>query len=282
MVKLVTPVNVGRPAFSLRLEDKIVVLGSCLCDQLGEHLKDAGFQIMVNPFGTLYNPKSVENAVNRLESGRPFEEKDCVRMGAGSDLFCSFEHYTKFARPTPEEFLAGANDALAEAARFWKEANRVIVVLSTAFVWERDGRVVANCLKRPAAEFTRRMLSVEEVAASVRSLAARGYDRQLLAMVCPIRQMADPRGNTLSKATLHLGLDAAGVPYFPAYEIVHDELRDYRFYADDLIHPSQPALQILWERLLGAVGDSAQLGQIEANEKETKAARHRNILCQKN
>ena len=280
MVKLTTPVIPEKTSFSLRLEDKVVVLGSCLCDLLGERLRDAGFDVMVNPFGTLYNPKSIENAVNRLESGRPFAKEDCVPMGAGSGLICSFEHYTKFARPTAEEFLEGANAALERAAAFWKEARKVIVVLSTAMVWEHGGRVVANCLKRPAAEFTRRMLTPEEVAASVRALADPG--RQLLAMVCPIRQMSDPHGNTLSKATLHLGLEAAGVPYFPAWEIVHDELRDYRFYAEDLLHPSPVALQILWERLLGAVGDSAQFGQIEANEKESKAARHRNILCQKN
>ena len=282
MVKLTTPVIPEKTSFSLRLEDKVVVLGSCLCDHLDAQLRDAGFDVMVNPFGTLYNPKSVENAVNRLESGRPFAKEDCVPMGAGSGLICSFEHYTKFARPTAEEFLEGANAALKRAAAFWKEARKVIVVLSTAMVWEHGGRVVANCLKRPAAEFTRRMLSPAEVAGSLEALTAAHPEKQFLTMVCPIRQMSDPRGNTLSKATLHLGLEAAGVPYFPAYEIVHDELRDYRFYAEDLLHPSPVALQILWERLLGAVGDSAQFGQIEANEKESKAARHRNILCQKN
>ena len=282
MVKLTTPVIPEKTSFSLRLEDKVVVLGSCLCDHLGAQLRDAGFDVMVNPFGTLYNPKSVENAINRLESGRPFGKEDCVEMGAGAGLVCSFEHYTKFARPSADEFLAGANDALQHARHFWKEASRVIVVLSTAMVWEHGGRVVANCLKRPAAEFTRRMLSPSEVAGSLEALTAAHPEKQFLTMVCPIRQMSDPRENTLSKATLHLGLEAAGVPYFPAYEIVHDELRDYRFYADDLVHPSPVALQILWERLLGAVGDSAQFGQIEANEKESKAARHRNILCQKN
>ena len=232
-------------------EDKLAVLGSCLCNSLGQQFADAGFETMVNPFGPLYNPLSVESAIRRLDSGRPFELADCVQMGAGAGLVCSWEHYTKFARPTADEFLAGANAALAEASAFWHTATRVIVVLYSAWVWEHDGRVVSNCLKRPAAEFTHRLLAPEEVKSAVGRITAAHPDKQFLWMVCPIRQGGtNVRDNTLSKATLQLGL--ADAPYFPAFEIVHDELRDYRFYADDLVHPSPEAMQIIFERLLNA------------------------------
>ena len=273
MVKLSTPVPVPRLPFGISLKDKVVVLGSCLCDGLGEKFTDAGFDVMTNPFGTLYNPLSVENAIARLDSGKPFTAEDCVQMGAGAGLVCSWEHYTKFARPTADEFLAGANAALARAAEKWRSASTVIVSLYTACVWEHQGRVVANCLKRPASEFTRRMLSVDEVSAAVDRITKAHPDKRFLWMVCPIRQAADPRENTLSKATLHLGL--AEAPYFPAYEIVHDELRDYRYYSDDLVHPSATAMQILWERLLDAAALPAERDQIAENERQSKTLKHR-------
>ena len=278
MVKLTTPVSIPQFPFGFSLKDKIVVLGSCLCDELGAKFIDGGFETMVNPFGTLYNPLSVENAIKRLDCAQPYTSEDCVQMGAGANLVCSFEHYTKFARPTADEFLAGANAALAEASGFWKRADVVIVSLYTACIWEHGGHVVANCLKRPASEFNRRMLGVDEVRSAVYRMVKAHPDKRFLWMVCPIRQAASMRENTLSKATLHLGLD--GAAYFPAFEIVHDELRDYRFYADDLLHPAPAALQILWERLIGSM-DPEEADLIAANEKESNANRHRSI-CQKN
>ena len=274
MVKLSTPVANPRLPFGISLKDKIAVLGSCLCDELGAKFADAGFDVVTNPFGTLYNPLSIENAIRRLDSGKPYVQEDCVQMGAGAGLVCSFEHYTKFAMPTAEEFLDKANASLARAAEKWRSVGTVVVSLYTASVWERDGRVVANCLKRPAGEFTRRMLSVDEVRTAVDRIVKTHPDKRFLWMVCPIRQAADLRENALSKSTLHLGL--AGAPYFPAYEIVHDELRDYRYYADDLVHPSATAMQILWERLIGAM-DPDELTAIAENERRSKTIKHRPI-----
>ncbi|MBP5571289.1 MAG: GSCFA domain-containing protein [Bacteroidales bacterium] len=273
MVKLTTPVPSPRLPFGISLKDKVVVLGSCLSDDLGQKFADAGFATMVNPFGTLYNPLSIENAIGRLDSAEPFTDADCVRMGAGSELVCSFEHYTKFARPTADEFLAGANAKLAEAAKFWREANVVVVILYSAWVWERGGRVVANCLKRPAAEFTRRLIGVDEVHGAVERITHAHPDKRFLWMVCPIRQGGEPRENTLGKATLQLGLQ--GATCFPAFEIVHDELRDYRFYADDLVHPSPAAVQILWERLLDSAALPEERETIAENERMAKTLKHR-------
>lgn len=275
MVKLTTPVASPRLPFGISLKDKVVVLGSCLSDDLGQKFADAGFSVMTNPFGTLYNPLSVENAICRMDSGRPFGQEDCVEMGAGAGLVCSFDHYTKFARPSADEFLAGANASLAEAVDFWREASAVVVILYSAWVWERGGRVVANCLKRPASEFTRRLLSVEEVRGAVERMSAKHPGKRFLWMVCPIRQGGEARENTLGKSTLHLGLE--GAPYFPAFEIVHDELRDYRFFADDLVHPSPAALQILWERLLDSAALPEEREQIAGIERRSKTLKHRPI-----
>ena len=171
-MKLFTEVNCEKLS-PLSRGEKICVLGSCFADAIGEKLAAAGFDVLRNPFGTLYNPASVATAVERLDSARPFTADECVEMGAGAGLVCSFAHHTRFARPTPEAFLDAANAALAADAAAWAGCRRVIVTLGTAWVWralERPGRpVVANCLKRPAREFAHELLGVDACAALLRA-----------------------------------------------------------------------------------------------------------------
>jgi hypothetical protein len=130
----------------------------------------AGFQACVNPFGTLYNPISVANALSRLSEGRHFTESECVEMGARAGLICSYSHHTSFARTTAEAFLETANEALEDAAAFWQDCNKVLLTLGTIFCYVHDGAVVANCLKRPAAEFEKLEMSLEQVTAVLRSI----------------------------------------------------------------------------------------------------------------
>ena len=283
-MKLTTPVHIARAADPLRLDEAVCVLGSCFADEIGAHLADAGFSVLHNPFGTLYNPASIAAAVERLDSATPFTPADCVGLGAGDGRTGSFSHHTSFARATAEEFLADANRRLARDAESWRACSRVIVTLGTARVWralERPGApVVANCLKRPAREFARERLSVDACAALLRACIAAHPDKRFLLSVSPIRHLGDgARDNTLSKATLQLAveqvLDLPNAAYFPACEIVLDELRDYRFYADDLVHPSGLAVRIIWERFLDACVDPAFHERIRANEQAARAARHR-------
>lgn len=281
-MKLFTEVNCEKLS-PLSRGEKICVLGSCFADAIGEKLAAAGFDVLRNPFGTLYNPASVATAVERLDSARPFTADECVEMGAGAGLVCSFAHHTRFARPTPEAFLDAANAALAADAAAWAGCRRVIVTLGTAWVWralERPGRpVVANCLKRPAREFAHELLGVDACAALLRSLVEDHPDKQFLFTVSPIRHLGDgAHANTLSKSTLQLAVQqvvTAGAEYFPAYEILLDELRDYRFYADDLVHPADTAVQLIWERFLDACTDPADRPAILAAERAARAAAHR-------
>lgn len=280
MIKLSTPVSAAPMDARISLEDKIMVLGSCFADNIGSRLMDGGFDVCVNPFGTLYNPVSICNAVARLESGQPFVEADCVEMGAGAGLICSFFHHTSFARATREEFLSNANASLSEASAFWKSCSKVIISLGTAMVWKREknGEVVSNCLKRPASEFTHEMLGVTHIFALLQLLVSSHPSKQFIFTVSPIRHMGDgAHVNTLSKATLQLSLAKVQADYFPAYEILLDELRDYRFYADDLVHPSRLAEDIIWQRFLESAVESADLPQILQNEKAARRSAHRPI-----
>ncbi|MCQ2115450.1 MAG: GSCFA domain-containing protein [Bacteroidales bacterium] len=245
--------------FRISKDDSILILGSCFAANIGERLLAEGYDVCLNPFGTLFNPSSVAQSLERLASARPFTGDECVQMGAGSEFWCSFSHYTKFARASREEFLENANAALASAADFFRRCNKVIVTFGTAYVFEHEsGRIVSNCLKRPAKEFKRYRLSVEDIYNIWYPLLDGILDgREVLFTVSPIRHMADTaHGNQLSKSTLLLAVDKllceAGKTglraYYPAYEIVLDELRDYRWFASDEVHPSAEAVEYIWNR----------------------------------
>ena len=275
-MKLQTPVTLEPAPVSVSYSDRIAVLGSCFADEIGARLADAGFQVLANPFGTLYNPVSIGNTVARLGSGVPFTANDVVEMGAGAGRVCSFWHHTSFARETPEAFLENANTKLDEASAFWKDCNRVIVTLGTAwaFRFNESGETVANCLKRPGTEFTRYRLTVPQTAAILQGLVKRNPDKQFIFTVSPIRHLADgAHGNQLSKSTLLLATE--GLPYFPAYEIMMDELRDYRWWAEDMVHPTKQAAAYLCDRFIEWALPVREWDLYEAKMKEWRCAQHR-------
>lgn len=279
-MKFTTPVIITAPARKFSLSDRIMLLGSCFADNMAAKMSGAGFQVCSNPFGTLYNPESVGKAIKRLDSGTPFNAEDCVPMGAGAGLICSYEHHTSFARASEEEFLANANERLDDACKFWKRADRVIITLGTSFVWYSGGNAVANCLKRPAAEFTRSMLSPARTGLILQDIIDSHPGKDFTLTVSPIRHLGDgAHQNTLSKAALLLGADSCkGCYYFPAFEILNDELRDYRFYSEDLVHPSASAVQYIWERFLETCTEASGLELIRANEKAARRNAHRPML----
>ena len=275
MMKLQTPVADEPCKVGISYEDKIMMLGSCFTDNIGRQLVDYGFDVCVNPFGTLYNPVSILRSVERLISGTPFTAEDCVQIGAGDTRWCSFSHHTSFARASREEFLEHANMALKVAHEHFLSCTKVIITLGTSWCLKHkeSDSIVSNCLKHPASEFFRKRLSAAEVTEALRRIvelccesSAGICPKQFIFTVSPIRHFKDgAHGNQISKSALLLGIDdlLAGLPadlsmnpfyfadYFPAYEIVMDELRDYRFYAEDMCHPTQQTVDYIRERFLG-------------------------------
>ncbi len=275
MMKLQTPVADEPCKVGISYEDKIMMLGSCFTDNIGRQLVDYGFDVCVNPFGTLYNPVSILRSVERLISGTPFTAGDCVQIGAGDTRWCSFSHHTSFARASREEFLEHANMALKAAHEHFLSCTKVIITLGTSWCFrhKESDAIVSNCLKHPASEFFRERLSAAEVTEALRRIvelccesSAGVCPKQFIFTVSPIRHFKDgAHGNQISKSALLLGIDdlLAGLPadlsmnpfyfadYFPAYEIVMDELRDYRFYAEDMCHPTQLTVDYIRERFLG-------------------------------
>ena len=238
-MKLQTPVTYLPNKVSISYKDKILMLGSCFSDNIGTRLKNYGFDVCVNPFGTLYNPASIASAVERLVSGEHFTEKDCVMIGAGCEKICSFSHHTSFSASDIPEFLEKANSSLDKASAFFRECNKVIITLGTSWCFRHIGsdRIVSNCLKRPGGEFVRERLSVHEVAQALEQIMSLCPEKEFIFTVSPIRHFKDgAHGNQISKSALLVGIDdtlaKTGIPkadYFPSYEIMMDELRDYRF-----------------------------------------------------
>lgn len=282
-MKLQTPVQTGRSRVQLSVNEQVITLGSCFADNMGKKMEELGINVLSNPFGTIYNPVSICNSVARLASGVPFTKDECVMMGAGAGLVCSFSHHTSFARRTEEEFLEVANSSLGKASAFWKSSLKVIITLGTAWCFEHvaTGEVVSNCLKRDAKEFTRRRLRVDEVTILLKNLVRRFPEKQFIFTVSPIRHLKDgAHGNQLSKSTLLLAIDEVTnafperTDYFPAYEIFMDELRDYRFYAPDMTHPSEQATEYVLSRFEEWAFPESDLPELSRRRKELAASRH--------
>ena len=281
-MKLQTPVADEKCRVGISYDDKIMMLGSCFSDNIGKRLSELGFDVCVNPFGTLYNPASIASAVSRLVNGEHFTEKDCVEIGAGCEKVCSFSHHTSFSGTDAKEFLAKANDALDTASRFFRECNKVIITLGTSWCFRHigTGSIVSNCLKHPAAEFQRERLEVQEIADLLKEImnTGCGKSKEYIFTVSPIRHFKDgAHGNQLSKAGLLLGIDSVigdRAEYFPAYEIVMDELRDYRFYAEDMCHPTSQTTEYILERFLGWALPADEKQVLEENIRRFRRSCH--------
>lgn len=282
-MKLQTPVAVTPLPVGISYSEPLAVLGSCFAEGAGRRLAECGFDVLLNPFGTLYNPVSVCNSASRLDAAVPFTEEDCLEMGAGAGLVCSLSHHTSFARGTAEEFLRDANAALSEAALRWKEVRTVILTLGTSWCYRYlpTGETVANCLKRPESEFERYFLSSEHTERLLSSLVTRHPDKNFIFTVSPIRHLRDgAHGNQLSKSALLLAVDAVvrkfpgRAAYFPAYEIMMDELRDYRFWAEDMVHPSQQAENYIFDQFIAAALPEGERGRLEDARRALAQSRH--------
>ena len=284
MPNLTTPVIVSQMPFKLDFASGIVSLGSCFADEMGARLKEGDFHIEQNPFGALYNPASIAAAVHRLIEDRPITREDLVKH---EGLWHSWHHHGSFSHSTPGATLTACNSRLHRAHEAMKEADVLIVTFGTAWVFEHEGCIVANCHKLPPQLFVRRRMTVEEIVALwdplLHELASLYPRLNVMFTVSPIRHMADgAHGNQLSKATLLLAIEqlmakhdlSKRVFYFPAYEIVLDELRDYRYFDEKMTHPTALAVDVVWERFQRATMVPAVRQQAHFNMKQHKREKH--------
>ena len=283
-MNLQTKITVAAPDFLIDYNSRLMMLGSCFAENMGSKFSYYKFDVDVNPCGIIYNPLSVANVLRLIVEGKQFEKSDLRQVGG---KWVSLYHHGAFSSTDPDECLRRINDRLTKATGELRTLDLLVITWVTAWVYRytRENIVVSNCHKIPSQEFERSRLSVEDIVKEYLVLIGRLREinpvLRILFTVSPIRHWKDgAHGNQLSKATLLLAIDRLReelqhVYYFPAYEIVLDELRDYRFYADDMLHMSGFTVDYIWERFLYSFISPDVLGLMNRIGRINKGVAHR-------
>jgi len=252
-----TQVEIPHSPIKITYEDRVMTLGSCFSENIGNKMQDAYFLMDNNPFGVLYNPISIRNSIDLMLQNKRFTEEDLFLY---QSMYHSFAHSGMFSDTTAEGCLKKINSRVEVSCDFLQQANFLLITFGTAWVFEdeKTGKIVSNCHKLPSTEFVRRRLTVQEIVgdyiALIHKMNTLFPNLQIIFSVSPIRHWKDgAHENNISKSTLHLAIDALQkyflqVHYFPAFEIQLDELRDYRFYDADMFHPTDLAIDYIWKR----------------------------------
>lgn len=264
----------------------MMLMGSCFSENIGQKLLDLKYKVDMNPFGILYNPESIANSLQILTEQRSFTEADLFQ---DQGVWNSFYHHSRFSDTDQDIALQKINSRIAQSHEFLKSAGYLVVTFGTSWIYElkQTGQVVSNCHKIPASEFKRFRLGVFEITQRWRELLELLWqfnpNLKLIFTVSPIRHWKDGAvENQLSKATLLLAIDQIirgfgdeKCRYFPSYELMMDELRDYRFYAEDMLHLSQVATSHIFERFSRSVLSEESREISKQISKILKAMKHR-------
>ena len=250
---------------------------------MGRRLAERGFDISVNPFGPLYNPLSIANCIHRSLSRQYYTLSD---LTPGPRGYHCLDYAMRFSGEDADSVLDAVNSRLDDMRARIEAGAIVFITLGTVFVYflAETGRPVGNCHKFPPSTFIRRRISIEEAREALHSVTTALYAAgasQVVFTVSPIRHLSDGfHENTLSKASLHMAVDMLGesVGYFPSYEIVMDDLRDYRAYADDMVHIAPKAVDYIYEKFEEVFFSTATRQEAAAARKRFLSSQHRQIL----
>lgn len=281
---LQTIIKLEKPEFKIGYDTRMMMLGSCFVENIGEKLDYFKFDVDINPCGIVYNPVSVANTLQILMEGKRFTTNDLLQNG---DRWVSFSHHGSFSDRDPLRCLQKMNERLELSSAHFAQTDVLVITWGTAWVYRyrQSGQLVSNCHKFPSASFDRFRLSVEDIVNLYSDLLPRLKEAnprlKVLFTVSPIRHWKDgAHGNQLSKAVLLLAIDELMqrfdfVSYFPSYEIVMDELRDYRFYAEDMLHISPQGVDYIWEKFKGQYFTTETLDFMKRIDKLNKILLHR-------
>jgi hypothetical protein len=255
----------------INIRQSVMLVGSCFTDHMGSRLRQHKFKVLENPNGIVFNPVSIANAIDSYISNRTYQADDLFFF---NELWTSWDHHSQFSHPDQQICLQQINDAVTEANAFLQKADWLVITLGSSFIYElKDetwggiaGDVAANCHKVPAQHFIHRLPAYAEVEAAmlriVHSLQVFNPRLKIICTISPVRHFREGLvENNRSKALLHTAVHQLmqqfdHVVYFPAYELVIDDLRDYRFYAEDMVHPNHQATQYVWEKFSEAAIDA--------------------------
>ena len=258
-------------SFSLKINhrNKLLLVGSCFTEQIGNKLSQHKFSVLENPNGILFNPVSISNAVISYCNGKTYKDEDLFYY---NELWGSWQHHTKFSNIDKTKALEAINTSQQKANDFVREADWILLTLGSAFVYEDKSiaiqrgyeNVVANCHKVPADKFNRRLLEIHEIRSllleTIKAVKHVNPAANFIFTISPVRHLREGFiENNRSKSALiqavHSLVNDVDVFYFPAYELIIDDLRDYRFYAEDMVHPNYAATNYVWEKFIATCID---------------------------
>ena len=258
-MKLQTKIPLKRKTQNLiDYQSNILLLGSCFSENIGDKLNYFKFQSTQNPFGILFHPKAIENLITNTSNKKVYSSDDLIYQ---NEIWHSFDAHSSLSSASENELLNKLNVAISLTNKKIKEASHIVITLGTSWVYRyiETDTIVANCHKIPQKKFLKELLSVSEIseslARSISLIKSINSDAAVIFTISPVRHLKDGFiENTQSKshliAAIHTLVNKQDVSYFPSYEIMMDELRDYRFYAEDMIHPNKTAINYIWRKFI--------------------------------
>lgn len=272
--------------FNISYSDSLLFIGSCFTEHIGSRMKLLKFPVAINPSGILYNPVSIANTIRRLVTAKPYSQDELIQ---NNGVWHSFDHHGMFSGTEKDDVLKRINESLNRGAAFLRKASCLFITLGNAHVYRywHTGQIAANCHKIPDTEFTFDMLSPEQIIESFtevwKLISNVNPSLRIIFSISPVRYLRyGHTGNQTGKSVLFVAVhrllnEIPGSVYFPAYEIMMDDLRDYRFYEPDMIHPNQVAIEYIWQFFCQAYFTESTLKIIRMIEQIHRAMEHRPI-----
>ncbi|MBT7815641.1 MAG: GSCFA domain-containing protein [Polaribacter sp.] len=283
-MKLQTQIPLKKETKNLiNYDSNIFLLGSCFSENIGNKLSHFKFQSIQNPFGILFHPKAIETLITNAVNQKVYSNEDVFLQ---NEVWHSFDVHSSLSSENDKSLLKKINSAISVTNKKLKEASHIIITLGTSWVYRfiETDTIVANCHKIPQKKFLKELLTVDEITKSLSTilvlLKSINKNIHITFTVSPIRHLKDGFvENTQSKSNLisaiHTILVDTNVSYFPSYEIMMDELRDYRFYAEDMIHPNKTAINYIWEKFVDTRFSEESLPTMKEIEAIQKGILHR-------
>jgi hypothetical protein len=252
-----TEIGISKENHLIDYDSDIILLGSCFAENIGDKLSYHKFNSLVNPYGILFNPVAIEKAISQSINHIKYTKEDLYFF---KELWLSFNHHSKFSSIDPERILSKINQGIADFNFRLQSASHLIITLGTAWVYRfiENDEIVANCHKIPQKKFTKELLSIDDISESLDAMISliKSINKNIsvILTLSPVRHLKDGFiENSLSKSHLlsaiHEVLDSKEkIHYFPSYEIMLDDLRDYRFYDEDMLHPNSMAVKYIWDK----------------------------------
>jgi len=282
-MKLLTEIPLSKAKYQIDYSSRLLILGSCFSENIGSKLTYFKFPSLQNPFGIFFHPLAIENMVNRVVQQQNYIANDIFYL---NERWHCFNVHSELSNVSKEQLLNHLNSTLKETYEYLQVATHVSITLGTAWVYRfvESGQVIANCHKVPQSKFTKELLGIDAIVESLKNIQSMisviNPSIEFIFTVSPVRHLKDGFvENQLSKAHLigavHEIVKGENTSYFPSYEIMMDELRDYRFYAKDMIHPNEIAIDYIWEKFAEVWIDNSVLDVMNKVSEIQRGLQHR-------